>query len=242
MDQDLLSDCIEWDVVNWSKALKFWEDNFELSNRNLLCLELGGRRGGLSLWLASKGNKVICSDIENPRIIAEPIHKKYSLNGEIEYQQIDAQSIPYKNHFDIIIFKSILGGISRGGDHVKVKVLKEIYSSLKTNGRLLFAENLSASKMHSFLRKKLRRWGPSWNYLQIKEIEQLFNKFDSLQYETAGFLGAFGRNEFQKKVLGRLDTSLFDRILRSVKIHSLRNCHKKIVFGTWISLNTQHRI
>lgn len=49
-----ISDVIEWDVVNWGKFLKFIEkQNIEISDKHIL--ELGARRGGLSLYFANRG-------------------------------------------------------------------------------------------------------------------------------------------------------------------------------------------
>lgn len=222
--KDTLVDFIEWDVVNWSKALTFWERNVDFKNKNSNCLELGGRRGGLSLWLAKKGNEVICSDLENPEQQAREILNKHSYEGKIKYEAIDATAIPYENCFDIVIFKSILGGISRSGrDSMKQVVIDQIFKSLKPGGKLLFAENLEASAFHRFLRRRLVRWGASWNYLKIDDVEGLFQEFNSLQFETAGFLGAFGVSDTQRNFFGGLDTVLFDKIVT--------NRMKYIIFG-----------
>jgi SAM-dependent methyltransferase len=212
--KSILVDCIEWDIVNWSKALTFWGKNVDLSSRKFHCLELGGRSGGLSLWLALNGAHVICSDLENPEQNASKIHRQHNHAGEIQYEAIDASNIPYQSEFDIVIFKSILGGIARDGqDNMKAVVIDQIYKSLKPGGKLLFAENLSGSNLHKFLRKKFIRWGNSWNYLKIDEVKPLFQKFGSLQFETAGFVGAFGASEPQRNFLGHLDTLFLDKIV-----------------------------
>lgn len=222
--EQLLIDVIEWDVVNWSKALNFWKSKIDLSNKGLQCLELGGRSGGLSLWLALQGNNVICSDLKNPEAQASKIHNRYSDRGNIQYQAIDATQIPYENHFDVIIFKSILGGISRNGNtHLRKMVIDEIHKSLKVGGKLLFAENLEGSKAHKFLRKKLVSWGNSWNYLKVEDVNHLFENFGKIEYETAGFLGSLGKNEGQRNLLGRLDSIIFDK--------TVKNNMKYILFG-----------
>jgi SAM-dependent methyltransferase len=224
IDENVVSDWVEWDVYNWSKALDFWKKNVELDNRGLTCLELGSRRGGLSLWLAMKGNYVVCSDINSPEQMALTLHKKYSFPGKIEYESIDATKIPYENHFDIVVFKSILGGISRNGNlDLNKVVVDEIYKSLKPGGVLLFAENLIASRMHQFFRKKVTRWG-YWNYLRLDGVKELFDKFELVHFKTAGFLGAFGRAEWQRKLLGWIDTILAERIATEKM--------KYIIFGT----------
>lgn len=223
-NKNFIEDCIEWDTINWSKALSFWENNVDLKNKNYKSLELGGRRGGLSLWLALKGNQVICSDLDNPQDEASLIHKKYDCSSRITYEAIDATNIPYQNHFDIIIFKSILGGISRDGNsHLNQVVVDQIFNALKPDGKLLFAENLQASKLHQFLRKRLVRWGSSWNYLNVDNLPSLLKKYKSIKYNTVGFLGAFGKSETQRNVFGEIDSLLFDWSL-SAKM-------KYIVFG-----------
>ncbi|MFI5150376.1 MAG: methyltransferase domain-containing protein [Bacteroidia bacterium] len=116
MTKELLADIIDWDIVNWSAALEFWEANTDLQNNTYQCIELGGNKGGLSLWLALKGNTVICSDLSSSEITAKKIHDKYQTGERIRYEAIDATQIPYPSLFDIIAFKSVLGGISRGGN------------------------------------------------------------------------------------------------------------------------------
>ncbi|MCO5272952.1 MAG: class I SAM-dependent methyltransferase [Cyclobacteriaceae bacterium] len=210
----IINSIVEWDVINWSKALDHWERNVFTNEKKLTCLELGGRRGGLSLWLATKGNEVICSDYENPEPIASKIHKEHSFIGTISYQAIDATQIPYEDYFDIIVFKSILGGISRNGNsHLNQKVIDEVFKALKPGGKLLFAENLEASAIHRFFRKRLTRWGKYWNYLTIDEVPMMFKKYENVSFESVGFLGAFGRNEWQRSILGHLDTVIFDKFL-----------------------------
>ena len=207
MDEDLVKDIVGWDIVNWSKALNFWTEHVDTKSRRNNCLELGGREGGLSLWLAINDNNVICSDLETPKEYALELHKKHSCTDRIEYQGIDATNIPIENEFDIVIFKSILGGISRNeNDKLKRETIDQIFKCLKPSGKLLFVENLEASSLHQYIRKKFVKWGASWNYLRYDEIEKLFESFENIQYETVGFLAAFGRSEKQRQFLGRIDT------------------------------------
>ena len=218
MTPNQLKDIIEWDIVNWSKAIPYWEEHGNLDGKKLKCLELGGRKGGLSLWLALKGHGVVCSDLNSPEADAKPKHQKYNLTNNISYQSISATDIPFKNELDVITFKSILGGICRNGnDELKKEIVDEIHNSLKPGGKFIFAENLKSSFLHQFFRKKFTNWGAQWNYLDYSEIKPLMSNFKKVNYTSVGFWGAFGRNEMQRKFLGRID-NWFEKIIPN-KMH-----------------------
>ncbi|MDR2410144.1 MAG: class I SAM-dependent methyltransferase [Bacteroidales bacterium] len=214
-----ITDIIEWDKSNWAKALPFWEQHLKnggmidetriLENQNVL--ELGGRRGGLSLWAASLGANVTCSDLENPEKIASSIHNKYpELRKLIKYESVNALDIHYENCFDMICFKSVLGRVASIHEGADRKMLTQIHKALKDGGRLLFAENLTATSFHMWARKKLRNWGESWKYQCLENLYKLCSEYFDQEYRTVGFVGAFGLNENMKVFLGHIDTVLFD--------------------------------
>jgi len=203
--------------------LKFWDQNARLPDKPLQCLELGARNGGLSLWLAQKGYHVLCSDVDNPEPTASPLHKHYEVSDQIEYQAIDAINIPYKNQFDIVIFKSMMGAVGRNGrDDLQKKCINEVYKCLKPGGQLLFAENLKATAMHQFFRSKFVRWSQSWNYLELSKMDDLLSGFRDFTYQTSGFTGLLGWNESVRKVFGTLDQSIFQ--------HTLPHKYRYIIF------------
>ncbi|HAA00816.1 MAG TPA: class I SAM-dependent methyltransferase [Flavobacteriales bacterium] len=203
---------LQWDVRNWSKALRYWEQHVEWSQVNE-CLELGGREGGLSLWLAEKGKTVVCSDLENTASTAGPQHEKFPFSKSISYRDIDATSIPFENKFDLIVFKSILGGIGRNNDKkAQQAVFATAFKALKPGGVLLFAENLQASALHRYFRKRFTKWSAYWRYPTFEEFEAFSNKFVDVQLNTNGFLGTFGRTEKQRHLLSFFDKLIFDHI------------------------------
>ncbi len=223
----MIRNFIEWDVENWSKAIDFWDKHIDLKDKNYCCLDVGGRNGGLSLWLALQGNNVICSDLENPRKNAEKLHKKFNCADRISYKAINALNIPFENNFDVVIFKSIIGGISKNkNDALKRKIISEIFKSLKPGGFLLFAENLQGSIFHILARRLFVKWGRSWNYLHFEEINDLLSEFDSVKYETVGFLGLFGRTEKQRWLLGKVDHYLC-KIIPTSKRYIVFGCARK---------------
>lgn len=212
MTKDLTNEILQWDVKSWSEALSYWERNVDWSKVQN-GLELGGREGGLSLWMALKGMTVICSDLENVKQSAEKLHVQYKVSDRIRYQDIDATQIPYENHFDIIVFKSILGGIGRDDNFaIQKKVIDEIYKALKPGGKLLFAENLIASPIHRKLRKRFTNWGESWRYLSIEEMNVLLSGFSSYEMKMTGISATFGRTEAQRNFLSRIDEIVLNRI------------------------------
>ena len=210
--KEIIKDIIQWDVKSWSKILTYWDRNIEWDQVEN-ALELGGREGGLSLWLALKGKTTICSDLKDVKITAEKLHKRHNVSDLIHYQDIDATDIPYENHFDIVVFKSIIGGIGRNDNYeIQQKVFKEIHKALKPGGKLLFAENLIASSFHQRLRKRFISWGNSWRYVSVKEMQEFLGDFSSFEIKTTGILGTFGRNERQRNFLSTIDALMLNKV------------------------------
>lgn len=211
MGRTLLDEIIQWDVRSWSRALSYWDQTIDWDKVEN-GLELGGRQGGLSLWLALKGKRTVCSDLKDVRATAGGLHSRFNLSPLIEYRDIDATNIPYENCFDIIVFKSIIGGIGRNGDAQKQqKVFNEIHKALKPGGKLLFAENLVASPVHQRLRRAFVDWANSWRYISIGEMEGFLKDFSAYDLRTTAVLATFGRNEAQRRILSAIDDFVFNK-------------------------------
>lgn len=214
LNPDLVRDIIEWDVRNWSEPLRFWEHTLDWSGAPKRCLEVGAGNGGLALWLALKGHRVVCSDLVNPAHRAARLHEKYGVASLIEYAAIDATNIADRARFDIIAFKSILGGIGRNDDRARQQLaIDEMYNALKPGGILLFAENLRASPAHRFFREKFVGWGKSWRYVTLAEMREFLRKFASVQMRATGVIGALGRTERERNFLARVDQVVLNRLL-----------------------------
>ncbi len=212
MTKALTNDIIQWDIKSWSKALDYWDKSINW-NKIQNALELGGREGGLSLWLALKGIEVNCSDLKDAKLTAEPLHIRHKVNKLITYSDIDAADIPYENHFDVIVFKSILGGIGSNNNYeIQKKVFKEIHKALKPGGKLLFAENLIASPLHRQLRKVFVNWGNTWRYLSLQEFNDFLKDYSSFSLKATGVLATFGRNESQRNLLSGIDDLLLNKL------------------------------
>lgn len=69
MKDDTMKDIIEWDIPNWSRAIKKWNKSSGIASvKGKRVLELGGRSGGLSLYFALKGAEVVCTDLDLKRV------------------------------------------------------------------------------------------------------------------------------------------------------------------------------
>lgn len=215
MNKANVKDIIQWDVRTWSRALNYWEEHVDWANVES-ALELGGRQGGLSLWLARKGIKTLCSDYSESAETAAPLHQQHEYSGQISYEDIDAMQLPYENEFDLIVFKSILGGIAQGDNiNRQRQVLEQIHKALKPGGVLLFAENMSSSPLHKALRARHNAWGNYWRYLDIDDFDDLLSPFSEQKIKTTGFLATLGRTESQKNFLSRIDQFCLNSLVPS---------------------------
>jgi 2-polyprenyl-3-methyl-5-hydroxy-6-metoxy-1,4-benzoquinol methylase len=215
MDKKLVRDIVQWDVRCWSNALYFWENALGPNLPQGRCLELGAREGGLSLWLALKGMEVVCSDLYQPELHASPLHQRYNVSSRIRYLTIDASNIPFENHFDVIVYKSMLGAVGYGNHHDKQQLaMLEILKALKPGGKLLFAENLTATSIHAWLRKHvIKGYARSWRYITIPEMQSFLKGYSQYEMHATGLLPVLGRTEMLKNLLALMDEGVFNRIV-----------------------------
>lgn len=206
--KEIQEDVIEWDIRNWTRSVEFWEREMPVKAGGQ-GLELGSRRGGLSLYFTLNGYRMITSDITDPDDTARPLFRKYGLESDFNSSAVSGGEIPFTAHFDLITFKSVLGAICSNNHTEKLgPAVQNMYNALKPGGVLVFAENLYASAFHHFMRKRFVKWGNNWNYLKMNDILTSLVDFSEVKYTTIGFFACFGRNERQKRLLARLDRFL----------------------------------
>ena len=207
IDDALLQDIVGWDVRTWAKAVQFWDGLVEPAPPVLECLELGAGPGGPSLWLALKGHHVICSNQDSTEAFAAPLHRRHDYPGRIEYQDVNAREIPFESQFDIVVFKSVLGGVGDTAD--QEAVVAGILRSLKPGGRLLFAENIRGTVMHRAARAAMnRRRRANWRFNPLRRMRELLGGFSSVELHTNGAVAMFGITEGQRRVLSGADRAL----------------------------------
>jgi len=208
--RELLLDVLAWDVVTWSSALTHWQQYASVDLTRSTALEIGaGESGGLSLWLALQGCDVLCT---TPGIVSERVrtmHRRYGVGHRIRYASLDALELRDEQAFDVIAFKSVLGGIGTN-DRVdrQQEAVARLYAALRHGGNLLFAENLAATRAHAALQSRFGVGKDRWRYPTIREMEGLLAPFSAVHYETTGFLGSWGTNELQRRACGAVDAFL----------------------------------
>lgn len=200
----------EWDQRTWSRALRLWSPALARLEAGatgpLRCLEVGGRRGGLSQWLADRGHSVVLTDIdaEDPQI-----------DGEQRVAPLDVTNLDGfdERGFDVIVIKSVLGSIaSLGGAGAVGAAQQNLVRLVRPGGVVLFAENLRATPAHALLRRLLVPWSSRWHYFTYDELFELMGRGCEVQMGHAGIVGLLGRSERQRHWLARVDT-MVERVL-----------------------------
>ncbi|MBX2898815.1 MAG: methyltransferase domain-containing protein [Cyclobacteriaceae bacterium] len=189
-----------------------------INSGKVLCL--GERNGGLSLWFALQGYTVVCSDFRGPRKEALLLHKRYNLENNITYEDINVFEINYPDSsFDVIACKSVIGGLkldysdksTRTIENQKLAV-NEIRRVLKAGGVFCGVENMRGSLVHVMMRKFLKGDKIGWRHLKISEIEELFEKYSELKVQCNGFLGSYYSFKLANLFTSNID-SLLSKIL-----------------------------
>ncbi|MDR2105816.1 MAG: class I SAM-dependent methyltransferase [Coriobacteriales bacterium] len=189
--REQLRDYLQWDIDTWKHALLHWDAVLKRYNPSGgEALELGARDGGLSLYLAEKGMRVICSDLYGPTPLARELHERYGVCDRVSYEAVNALDTAFESErFDVVIFKSILGGIGTHLDYAAIQTaLAEIQRILRPGGLLLFAENQHGSLFHQKARARFVSWGKTWYYVSLRELEELLSPFSSHEIGTYGVL------------------------------------------------------
>jgi SAM-dependent methyltransferase len=207
----IITDSVGWDIASWSRCLPYWEAHTRLETTAKTALEVGAdaQNGGMSLWLASKGLSVVCSGLEEPSATMRQLHAKHAVADRIRYEQIDVLEMPYRESFDLVVFKSLLGffGMMPGStSDLQRAAVAGMHRALKPGGELWFAENAYGTWLHALLRHRFG-WvaDEGWHYMRQPELTALMSVFAELECTTLGLLAALGRTQRQRRVLSALD-------------------------------------
>jgi hypothetical protein len=204
---DLLSDIFGWDVITWSSSLEHWQRHATVDFTRSTALEIGaGQSGGVSLWLALQGCEVVCSTLGDMPPGVRALHCRYGVAHRVRYTSLDVLELSDRDTYDVIAFKSVLGGIGANDRaDLQANAIKRLHAALKPGGNLLFAENLAATRAHAAWRSRFGAGKDGWRYLTVREMERMLRPFSAVHYRTAGFAGAWGSNETLRRTSGALD-------------------------------------
>lgn len=207
IDDALMADIVGWDVRTWSAAVRFWQGAVEPAPPVLDCLELGAGPGGPSLWLAMLGHRVLCTNQDSTEAFASPLHERYDYPGSIEYRDVNARELPFDAEFDVVVFKSVLGGV--GDDADQERTVEGILRALRPGGRLLFAENVRGTFVHRIARAEMnRRRGANWRFNSLRRFRELLGGFSSVELRTTGVTAMLGTTEPRRAALAGADRIL----------------------------------
>lgn len=211
MTRSTLRAAVGWDAINWARALMWLRGWSRLPLMGSRVLEIGGGRGAMAQWFADQGASVICID----RRIDESAPWEFPEPGRVRFIRGDVLGLAADMGAQIVFLKSVLGAIGgNGGVVAQAKACQAMLNCLAPEGgEVWILENLIASKLHQMLRGRLVPWGGHWRYVSMEELTSFMSSAQYLRTRTFGFGATFGRREWQRRLLGRADAALFDRLV-----------------------------
>ena len=225
--KEIKNDILNWDVETWSEILPFWENQLEkLDKSNSICIEIGSRDGGISLWMAMNGFQITCSDNYYDLDEAKRLHKKYKVEQKVFYKKVDLLNWNEKEKYDVIVMKSVLGALQT--EERIEKAIENIYDNLNENGILLFAENAKGSYFHRKLRRRFTDWGAIWFYFDERSLRKAFNPFQKVKYQFNGISGVFANRLKLSRIFSIFDKIVLNKIVPNQMKYMVYGYAKKI--------------
>lgn len=204
-------------------------DQFLPDPRGKRILEIGCGIGELSNYLASRGAKIIGTDVGCGLIKASCALAKASKTGAA-FKVASATKLPFRNsQFDYVICMSVLHHLD---EQDLRRAVNESYRVLKSGGYCLFNEPIEESALFDFLQNLIpitnkrtgtlrpsilqrRRWfkfleNVDERNLTTRELKAATHSFSDVKYYYSGFTSRLDRIFPKLRVfLARLDIFLF---------------------------------
>lgn len=183
----LIEDCCGWNRRTWADAVAFALSALPGDLRGRTVLEIGaGKYSCLAPAFAKLGATVFCSYYGQARQEVESgqlrvVSEKHGI-GDISVIEVNIHEV--RGVYDIIVLKSVLGGICRGDERGTVRtVIDGLMEHLADGGVILTIDN---GRIRPFA-KLSRRFGAGrnrWTYFTREDVQEAFA---GLSFETQGF-------------------------------------------------------
>lgn len=180
----LIEDCCGWNRKTWADALEFAISRLPADLSGKRVLEIGASNVSVvAPVFAYMGAEVTLSyfgiskkSVEDGRL--KQIRDKYNLsNIAIEAVEMDANNID--GIYDIIVMKSVLGGLCKGDDYNKLKFLvTKMIGSLSDQGQIITLDN-GYIPLLGYLRKILGTHWNGWTYFTYSSLIHTLDQFNT---------------------------------------------------------------
>ncbi|MBV8912429.1 MAG: hypothetical protein JOZ05_05220 [Acetobacteraceae bacterium] len=183
----LMEDCCGWNRKTWADALEFAVSHLPSDLNGKAVLEIGASPSStLAPLFSAMGANVVCScygprkaDVENGQL--RTVCGRYGLRGA-RILEMDARDIDGK--YDVIVMKSVLGGICRSNDYGAIRALiSGMIDHLTESGRIITLDNGYLTPLES-LRRKVGTGGHTWTYIRKDRLHDALSGF---HVTTRGF-------------------------------------------------------
>ena len=217
LPSQFVNKCIGWNVGAWQTALQSGLDLLTENNINLVdkrVLELGGGTHSTLAPIFEKLGAMATSSFYNDRgmeTLLFEINDRYKTS--VDSKQIDIFGDYLDDKYDIVICKSVLGGIARGNEKfLLARALKSIQKNLLTEDGVIFTlDNLYGSTLAQFLRSRLGAGRNRWNYFTLEELRSAVPENFELLSRTNGVLSfASTSNRTANALVNYADSLFFD--------------------------------
>ena len=190
----ILMDENYWNEIYWGKRLKERNDmdfvnDIWLNKYNEIidkipkgkALDLGCGIGQFSIYLKSKGFKVIASDISS-----EALKTLKSITKEIEIVQLDmSKPLNYSDNSFDLVFANL--SIHYFDEQTTIKLMKEIARVLKPNG--YFIGSVNSLKGYDDIKRQAKEIEPNYYFSgtrnfrlwDFKQFKQIFTDFEIIK-------------------------------------------------------------
>jgi hypothetical protein len=214
----LVEDCCGWNRKTWADAVEFAVSQLPERLDGQKILEIGaGKHSSISPIFSGRGAELLCSyyhqqqeDVENGRL--RFVIDKYKL-AKIPVAEVNINEV--EGIYDIIVLKSVLGGVCRGDDYGRLRLIVDglLAKNIREGGALLTFDN-GYVKLFKMLR---RSWGAGrndWTYFtrhglisSLSGHEVRIQGFGFLSVGAARFL-LHGNFEFLNDIIYLVDKAI----------------------------------